>query len=294
MSRKKENIEQQNSEEPENNQELPVSADIENPQQFSQSSNPEIMDIHAQHLHKAPGERAWHYFFEFLMLFLAITLSFFVENLREKHIENLRAKEYAQSLYDDLKTDTAIIQRTYNEKKWIMAKFDSVGKMLESKDLKYNEFIYYVERYIIFNDVFISQDVTYQQLRNSGNFRYIKDIALYKKIAEYYSLYNRYQSIDGSFGFAGKDDMSDLESKLFNPKDLTNLDNENASTFYDLVKRPKGKLTPIITDEQNLKLLYLKFANASNRTYGSILFLGWLKVKATGLMNELKKEYQLE
>ena len=265
MNRKKENIEQRNSEEPENNQEIQVSADNEKPQQFSQSAKPENMDIHAHHLHKAPGERAWHYFFEFLMLFLAITLSFFVENLREKHIENLRAKEYAQSLYDDLKTDTALIQRTYNEKKWIMAKFDSVGKMLESTDLKYNEIIYYVERYIIFNDVFISQDVTFQQLRNSGNFRYIKNIALYKRIADYYSLYSRYQSIDGSFGFVGKDDMSELESKLFNPKDLTNLDNENASTFYDLVKRPKGKLTPIITDEQNLKLLYLKFANASNR-----------------------------
>ena len=294
MSKKKENIDKLISDQTDNNQERQVSDDIEEPLLFQKSLISENMDTHAQHLHKAPGVRAWHYFFEFLMLFLAITLSFFVENLREKYVENKRAKEYAQSLYDDLKIDTAIIRRTYNEKKWIMAKFDSVGKMLESTDLKYNEFIYYVERYIIFNDVFISQDVTFQQLRNSGNFRYIKDVALYKKIADYYSLYSRYQAIDGNFGFVGKDDMSELESRIFDPKDLTNLDNENASDFYNLVERPKGKLKPITKDEQNLQLLYIKFANASNRTYGSILFLGWLKVKATGLMNELKKEYQLE
>ena len=255
----------------------------------------ENMEVHHHpQLHHDP--KPWkEYFLEFIMITFAVTLGFFAENIRENIVEEERAKEYAQSLYDDLKIDTALIQRTYLEKEWIMAKFDSVGKMLESKDLsKYNEFIYYAERYIVFNDVFTSQDVTYQQLRGSGNFRYIKNLALYKNIAEYYSFYNRYQSIDGSFGFVGKENLSELESKVFNPIDLTNLDNEFSSTFYDLVQRPTGKLTPITTDNQSLKLLYIKFANANNRTYGAKLFLGWLKVKATDLINDLKKEYELE
>jgi hypothetical protein len=255
----------------------------------------ENMEVHHHpQLHHEP--KPWkEYFLEFLMIFLAVTLGFFAENIREHFIEAKRAKEYAQSLYDDLKIDTAIIQRTYNEKVWILTKFDSVRTILESPDIiKYNEFIYYVERYITFNDVFTSQDVTYQQLRSSGNFRYIKNIALYKNIADYYNLYNRYQSVDGSFGFVGKNDMSELEALIFNPRDLTNLDNNQASSFYDLVRRPEGKLEPLSTDKQSLKLLYIKFANASNRTFGAKLFLGWLKVKATELMNELKKEYHLE
>ena len=255
----------------------------------------ENMEVHHHpQLHHDP--KPWkEYFLEFIMITFAVTLGFFAENIRENIVEDERAKEYARSLYDDLKIDTALIQRTYLEKEWIMAKFDSVGKMLEAKDLsKYNEFIYYAERYIVFNDVFISQDVTYQQLRGSGNFRYIKNIALYKNIAEYYSFYNRYQSIDGNFGFVGNEDLSELESKVFDPKDLTNLENESSTTFYDLVKRPTGKLVPITTDNQSLKLLYIKFANANNRTYGAKLFLGWLKVKATALINELKKEYDLE
>ena len=115
----------------------------------------ENMEVH-QHpqLHHDP--KPWkEYFLEFIMITFAVTLGFFAENIRENIVEEERAKEYAQSLYDDLKIDTALIQRTYDEKEWIMAKFDSVGKMLESKDLsKYNEFIYYAERYIVFNDVF--------------------------------------------------------------------------------------------------------------------------------------------
>ncbi|MEI6683519.1 MAG: hypothetical protein WCO44_12860 [Bacteroidota bacterium] len=262
----------------------------------TKSTNQETENMEVHHhpqLHHQP--KPWkEYFLEFVMIFLAVTLGFFAENIRDNFAGAEKAKEYARSLYDDLKIDTAIIQRTCIEKKWLLAKFDTVGKILESGDLTNSEFIYYVERYINFNDVFISQDITYQQLRNSGNFRYIKKIALYKKIADYYSLYSRYQAVDGNFGFVGKDDMSELESKLFDPKDLTNLDNEKASNFYNLVNRPNGKLKPISNDQQNLRLLYIKFANASNRTYGAILFLGWLKAKATVLINDIKKEYSFD
>src|SRR4249919_3505299 len=62
---------------------------------------------HANHDHKKKNWKS--YFWEFLMLFLAITLSFFVENQREHYIEHLRAKEFAKSLVQDLQNDTASI-----------------------------------------------------------------------------------------------------------------------------------------------------------------------------------------
>ena len=55
------------------------------------------METHAHHLHKAPGHGWQHYLFEFLMLFLAVTLGFFVENQREDFVERNRSKEYAKS-----------------------------------------------------------------------------------------------------------------------------------------------------------------------------------------------------
>jgi hypothetical protein len=69
----------------------------------------ENMETHAHHLHKAPGEKARHYFFEFLMLFLAITLGFFVENKREQYTEHHREKQYMQSLVKDLEQDISNI-----------------------------------------------------------------------------------------------------------------------------------------------------------------------------------------
>ena len=271
--------------------EITAAAETETITQHKEHENMEVH--HHPQLHHKP--KPWkEYFLEFLMIFLAVTLGFFAENIREHYTENERAKQYAQSLYDDLRADTATIQRTYDEKEWIKSKFDSAEIILASNDLsKNNEFIYYIERYLTINDIFSPQDVTYQQLRSSGNFRYIKNIALYKGLAGYYNLYSRYQSVDGSFGII-KNELSEIESKLFNVKDLTSLNNYDGTNFYELALPSEKKLAPLVNDKIALNLLYINISNAKWRTNGSKIFLGWLKSNATTLIKELKKEYNLE
>ena len=56
-----------------------------------------------------PGKKWTHYFWEFIMLFLAVTLGFFVENQRDHFIENQRAKELARALYSELLDDSVAI-----------------------------------------------------------------------------------------------------------------------------------------------------------------------------------------
>src|SRR6188768_3672428 len=58
------------------------------------------MEVHA-HTH-TPRKKWTHYFWEFFMLFLAVTLGFFVENQREHYIEGQREKKYIQNLVHDL------------------------------------------------------------------------------------------------------------------------------------------------------------------------------------------------
>jgi len=43
------------------------------------------------------------YFLEFLMIFLAVTMGFFAENIREYHSERRQEREYVQSMINDLK-----------------------------------------------------------------------------------------------------------------------------------------------------------------------------------------------
>jgi hypothetical protein len=58
-------------------------------------------------LQHAPGKRIWQYFYEFLMLFLAVFCSFLAENLREHQVEKEKGKQPVFAFYDDLKIDKA-------------------------------------------------------------------------------------------------------------------------------------------------------------------------------------------
>ena len=69
------------------------------------------MEVHA-HTHPASGgtRKKWtHYFWEFLMLFLAVFCGFLAENQREHMIEHQREKQYMESLLSDLAADTTVL-----------------------------------------------------------------------------------------------------------------------------------------------------------------------------------------
>ena len=59
------------------------------------------MEIH--HPHHPTHKKNWkEYITEFLMLFFAVTLGFFVENYREHYIEQQREKEFLQLIVQDV------------------------------------------------------------------------------------------------------------------------------------------------------------------------------------------------
>lgn len=65
------------------------------------------MEVHA-HAH-TPRRKWTHYFWEFLMLFLAVFCGFLAEYQLEHKIEKEKGKQYLHSFYEDLKTDTTRI-----------------------------------------------------------------------------------------------------------------------------------------------------------------------------------------
>jgi hypothetical protein len=253
---------------------------------------PEPMEIHHTRHHDRGKERK-AYFFDFLMLFLAITAGFFVENQREHYLEHQREKQYAQSLYDDLKVDTAIIQRVMEYKKWNGEKMDSLLTILASPDIhRQNELIYYFERLLTVNDLFTAQDVTYQQLQSSGNFRYISNKELYKEISDYYNLYHRYQTMieDNIDNVAS---LSEMESSLFHAGDLTSLFNRDSKGITTVFNRPGRKFHPVKKDDYFLNYFYIKAANRRDIQSSSVIWLMWLHSKAAKILAELEKEYNL-
>ena len=92
---------------------------------FNQTST-EHMEVphHPDLPHKKKKLRK--YFLEFLMIFLAVTLGFFAENVRELLKQSNREKEFAQELYNELKDDSAAV---YNKVLLRLDKEQETGKL---------------------------------------------------------------------------------------------------------------------------------------------------------------------
>lgn len=63
------------------------------------------MEVH--HHSYTPRKKWTHYFWEFFMMFLAVTLGFWVENQREHYVEHQRLIRFAKQLVNGLERDTA-------------------------------------------------------------------------------------------------------------------------------------------------------------------------------------------
>src|SRR5688500_18371244 len=142
------------------------------------------MEVHA-HTH-TPRKKWTHYFWEFMMLFLAVFCGFWAENQREHFIEHKREKKFIKSMISDLKDD--------------LHQLDSVGKRREAKQLmidsmlwildqpnpdQYGNQLYYYSRWIPRPIRLINNDGTIQQLKNAGNLRLIRRQAAVNSIMKY-------------------------------------------------------------------------------------------------------------
>src|SRR5262245_21535516 len=125
------------------------------------------MEVHA-HTHTA--RKKWtHYFWEFFMLFLAVTLGFFVENMREHILDRKKENQYILSLARDLKDDTARLRLLQNRLTTANRMTDTLIRLLKSNERNLESCkIYNLARKIPFSYGAIEpKDETFQQLKSS-------------------------------------------------------------------------------------------------------------------------------
>lgn len=149
------------------------------------------MEVHA-HTHTA--RKKWtHYFWEFFMLFLAVTLGFFVENQREHYVEHLREKKYARQLVDGLKQDTAELNILIAFGETKRKSFDSLLHFLENAEAAGSaggiyRHVYMLEQRRRFFSPF---EYIFDQVKNSGAFRYFRKQEIVNRLTTYKRLSDR-------------------------------------------------------------------------------------------------------
>lgn len=143
------------------------------------------MEVHA-HTH-TPRKKWTHYFWEFFMLFMAVTLGFFVENKREHYIEHQRAKVYAKSMISNLEQDTAELRQVVFRGAIAANYLDSLLTLLYKNEIAEipTGKLYWYGLWGGYLRGFEPNDATYQQMKNSGSLRYFNNPKLEQLIGEY-------------------------------------------------------------------------------------------------------------
>ena len=239
--------------------------------------------IHVHH-----NKRLKDYLFDFFMLFLAVTLGFFVENQRESFSDRKKEKDYINSLLQDLKEDTTKINMEIGRNNTMVAGIDSLINIIyqyKQNDTAavrrlYTWYIYYARSTYIVNFT----ERTLEQLRNSGNLRIIRP-AVSDSIMAYVELI-KYATANEQSYRANWEKALDFSCNIFDYR------------FIRYNVKASDSIRNHITTYQLLNgdiVLLSKYATLLELWKQVVIGYSWnlysVKVKAAGLMPFLNKEY---
>ena len=239
------------------------------------------------------------YFLEFLMIFLAVTMGFFAENIRENYVEHKSAREYASLLIEDLATDTVGLNRAAHVLNLIITAGDSLGNLLSSDPtLIVGGKLYYYEYLSSVRWNFISHDATLQQLKSSGALRHLGDTSLIRKITNYeesvqiiYLAQNRFEP--------QKIENWSLVQKVFDQSYFNSLDSLsdiaiNLTVNDERTMRFMNNNYPLLNYDKDLWQQLRNWAYSSSRNYRiEIQLFNAARLQAIIAIAALKKEFHL-
>ena len=247
------------------------------------------MEVH-QHTH-TPRKKWTHYFWEFFMLFLAVTLGFFVENQREHYVEKKRERQYIQSFYEDLTADEQDLQLNINFLREQMQQADTLQKLLLNATTKQPaNLIYMYLRGITRSTAgrLYPNDRTIVQLRKAGGMRLIKNKSVSDSMVGYYRTAEIIQFLTEE-GLVQRRSLRQKYMPLLNAKDFIKIiDSANAIINVPEVLYLRSADPELINDclieIDRIKTLNLALARR----------IQFLKEKAGRIKEFIKNEYHLK
>ncbi len=248
------------------------------------------MEVH-HHSHSA--RKKWtHYFWEFFMLFLAVTLGFFVENQREHYVEHHREKQYVKSLVEDLQKDTADLNHDIPFWDLQMQRIDTIRNEIDKSQEKRDKMVLYsYSAFMRWYDKFVYHDRTIMQLKNGGNFRLIRNTSVAESIMDYDAAINSELRDMETISNNIWQQLNFLQNKIFNtryyppPDKYIRLD--SAIRVDPMPIEMKGNADELL-EYYNLLGYFGGLNTVRNRKNKTLLS------QAINLMSLIRKEYHLK
>jgi hypothetical protein len=240
------------------------------------------------HHHSHTARKKWtHYFWEFLMLFFAVFCGFLAEYALEHKIESDREKQFAVSMVEDLKLDTAALNRIIFLRTKRLEVIDSLFLLLNQRvEVNRLSDIYFyslhVRRFAMLQ--FIYNDGTIQQLK-TGSLRLIRNRIVAGSIVQYDSRVRRFEKSQEREEIAMQD-FKHACLKIFDGRIYYKM-----VTDSDRTQRPPGDPALLSYTKEDLNNLIAGLSSIRSSNVACRSFSLELRNKAASLLNTIKKEY---
>ena len=225
------------------------------------------------------------------MIFLAVTLGFIAENLREHFTERSKERQYIAGFIRNLKDDTADLRHVIESDTKQVQGLDSMLNLAHldmAIDSNRKSFYYFATRYLYNSSSFESNDVTMQQLKNTGDYRLIEKDHVADSLAKYdaqiRSIYSQGLFYEAYF--------KEILSKLDEITDMTVLKD---SSFVREVMMINRRLPRLRDENGKLQTLFNKIFDFQkiSQAYVAYYLVPQLS-NAKSLIEFLRKRYEIE
>lgn len=257
------------------------------------------MEVHHSAHHE--GKKSWKaYFWEFLMLFLAVTLGFFVENQREHYNEHLRARDFSKTLVKDLQSDTAAIHTQTRSAKTYIVIADSMLALSKTKleGRLASQFSFYT-RFMYWTVPITWNRATFDQIKNSGSLRYFKNYQLLEKMMKYDAMVKDIESESYNHTIRGNLLLNQI-NVIIDPTYHKELSKYFLWTIDTMSRKTRESLYAMNTESlENKRAEIREMLNmlvVQQRNLQLDIDVKWKQAEelAVELMNDLKKQYHIE
>jgi hypothetical protein len=265
--------------------------DSEDGEPVKPNQETENMEVHHHpDIHHKP--KKWkEYFLEFLMIFLAVTLGFIAENLREHITDSAKEKQYIAGFIRNLKDDTANFRRVIEFDKQQVKGVDSMLKLAHVNmaiDSNRKLFYHIAFRYFYSSSSFKSNDATLMQLKSTGDYRLIEKDHVADSLTTYDADIRNIYSEGAYYEAYFKEILSRLD-------ELTDMTILGDTYFINNGKMTNKPLPPLRDDNGKMPTLFNKIFDFRliTNSYAEYYLKPQLE-NSKSLIEFLKKEYDIK
>jgi hypothetical protein len=230
------------------------------------------------------------YFLEFIMIFLAVTLGFFAENIREHITEKNRENEYIKSLLTDLNDDIRNFDSIIVFEKTGTQQLDTLIDLLNNPELarQKEDEIYFVARQGPREFPFPITSRTIDQLKSSGGFLLIRNVKASNQIINYYNGFSPVKLLEGNYDREFSE-YERIAAKIFDPAILRRQETGTGS-----IMRSNDSPSLLTYDNNLLKQLAFTVVQMGGSRRYRLGLLQAQKLQAENLKTYLQKEYHFK